>query len=309
MSSPTLQTLPAIGNALLGAGLGLHSDVSTGTFASTNTATSWSLGLADLELSAYNGATNALGTRFPLRRITLRITNNGTSQTLTGISLALQETDAGATTPDPAPITLGQATGFPSGGLASGDSVTVTYSILGGMRRYPVLTGTMGAAPTAGSIDLSVDLVGAQDPATELKGSLVPLEPIEMTPQIIPYSDLPAATTTYYFAYPLLHRNARKRMVAFNGLGIGSFTPLNQYVTVTATVVDSSWYSYQQAWRNPNFPTAVANVGLNQTYGAMFGSKTYPQLGEIGDTLLVSILTGATEPTAGELPVYAWEVL
>lgn len=176
-ASPKILSLPQVGSTgILGAGIGFNSQVSTGTIPSTNTDTTAILGIADLQLSAFGsanaGGANGVGSRWTPKHLTITVTNTS-GQTLTGIALSASNVDA-PDAPGTADYTYGQASEFPSGGLASGDSVTVTYTILGVIKRYLWLTGTWATAPVTGALALDVDLSGEGSAAESLKGSLVP---------------------------------------------------------------------------------------------------------------------------------------
>ena len=177
VASPKLITLPPLGNAVLGSGLGLRAQTGTGAIANSNAATQAILGLADLQLSvpgaADPGTAGFLGTLWTPKHLTAKIVNTS-GQTITGIDLQLSDTDATAPTADPAPYDYGQATDFPSGGIASGASALVTYTVLGAVRRYPLLTLTFGAAPTTGSATVTADLSGEGAAKSVLAGRLVP---------------------------------------------------------------------------------------------------------------------------------------
>lgn len=177
VASPLLKILPGLQNGVLGAGLGLRCQTGTGTISSSNTYTEAVLGLGDLQLSEPTAAdpttAGLLGMLWTPKHITCKITNTS-GQTITGIDLQLSDADATAATADPAPYDYGQAADFPTGGIASGGSALVTYTILGPVRRYPLLTLTFGAAPTTGSATVTVDLSGEGSAKSVLSGSLVP---------------------------------------------------------------------------------------------------------------------------------------
>lgn len=192
-ASPKILSLPQVGSTgILGAGIGFNSQVSTGTISSTNTDTTAILGIADLQLSAFGsanaGGANGVGSRWTPKHLTVTITNTS-GQTLTGITLTTSNVDA-PEAPGTADYSYGQASDFPSAGLASGDSVTVTYTILGVIKRYVWLTGTWTTAPVAGALALDVDLSGEGSAAEALKGSLAPFAsgklPWSGAPQVSP---------------------------------------------------------------------------------------------------------------------------
>lgn len=171
MSSPQIN----LGAVLAGQtfplnGLALHVDVTSPAFASTNTATTLALGLLDTQLQVAIGSASS---RFGVRSVTLRLTNN-TNETITALSLGAAETDVGAATPDPAPINYGAPESFPSAGIAAGDSAVVTWTLLGGNRRFLAVTATWTTAPTSGTIEGNADYLGSAAPSTGLAGSLVP---------------------------------------------------------------------------------------------------------------------------------------
>lgn len=153
------------------------------------------------------------------------------------------------------------------------------------------------------------------------------------TTQYVQATQLSTVSNTYYFAFQVLTRNAKRRRVAVNGPYGASFTPLDQYVTVSVGVVDSTWFPDTGTvsgspndvttafvdWRTGanNLATSQANIGVSVSYGADFdsdGQTSYKNgspssLGSQGDILIVEVVTGTTAPTAGKLPIYIWEEL
>ena len=113
-------------------------------------------------------------------------------------------------------------------------------------------------------------------------------------------------------AFQVLNRNAKQRMVVI-GTTLSNYTPLDQSVSVSCTVVDSTWFDPNSAdaslisWKNSNTPNAVAGVGTGTA--ATFGSAENSPLAESGDTLLVYTIVGSPAPSTGELPVFITEVL
>ncbi len=169
MSSPQINLGSVLAGQLLQLnGLALHVDVSSAAFASTNTATTLALGLLDTQLQV---AIGGVSSRYGVRTVTLRITNN-TNETITALSLAASETDVGASPPDPAPVNYGAPVGFPSAGIAAGDSALVTWTLLGGNRRFLAATATWTTAATSGTLEGNADLLGSAAPSTGLAGSL-----------------------------------------------------------------------------------------------------------------------------------------
>ena len=173
VASPRILSLPQVGSTgILGAGIGFNSQVSTGTIPSTNTDTTAILGIVDLQLSAFGsanaGGPNGVGSRWTPKHLTITVTNTS-GQTLTGIALSASNVDA-PDAPGTADYTYGQASEFPSGGLASRDSVTVTYTILGVIKRYLWLTGTWATAPVTGALALDVDLSGEGAASSVISG-------------------------------------------------------------------------------------------------------------------------------------------
>ncbi len=169
MSSPQIN----LGSVLAGQvlplnGLALHMDVTSPAFASTNTATTLALGLLDTQLQV---AIGGVSSRFGVRTVTLRVTNN-TNETITALVLSAAETDVGVTPADPAPVSYGAPVGFPSAGIAAGDSALVTWTLLGGNRRFLAVTATWTTAPTSGTIEGNADHLGSAAPSTGLAGSL-----------------------------------------------------------------------------------------------------------------------------------------
>ena len=178
-ASPKILSLPQVGSTgILGAGIGFNSQVSTGTIPSTNTDTTAILGIADLQLSAFGsanaGGANGVGSRWTPKHLTITVTNTS-GETLTGLTLTTSNVDAPAA-PGSADYAYGTASEWPSGGLASGDSVTVTYTILGTLKRYLWLTGTWTTAPTSGSVAVDANLSGEGSATAVLSGQLPVLD-------------------------------------------------------------------------------------------------------------------------------------
>lgn len=175
VASPRILSLPQVGSTgILGAGIGFNSQITTGTIASTNTDTTALLGLVDLQLSAFGsanaGGATGVGSRWTPKHLTITVTNTS-GQTLTGLTLTTSNVDAPAA-PGSADYAYGTASEWPSGGLATGDSVTVTYTILGTIKRYLWLTGTWTTAPTSGSVAVDANLSGEGSAQSVLSGSL-----------------------------------------------------------------------------------------------------------------------------------------
>lgn len=259
--------------------------------------------IADLLAGAKPGDVSAI---IDAKAMTVVVYNNATAQTITGLSLkASGSTTSGGTGTITYPITA-DVTGAAIS-IASGLTQTFLVPLIKGVLRTWTLTPTFGAAPAAGSVDTMTTVHGAGAAVTS-PGSVLQQN------ASVSYTSLDTASTTYYFTFPILTRNARARRVIANGpQGSSAFTPLNQYVSVSVGVLDSTAVNTLPSdIRNliANLVTsAVANVGLSAGYIADWTSAAYPLLAGLGDTLLVEVTTGTTAPTAGELPLYALEVL
>ena len=148
-----------------------------------------------------------------------------------------------------------------------------------------------------------------------LLGSLAP-KAVYTSQQSIDYSAMSTASTTYYFLFQVLHRNASARLVS--AIGGSTSNKLNQYVTVGFFVADSTFLQYVAGsgstenslsdWRNLPGPTMVANIGLGN-YTATDTSASDSLLGMPGDTLVVKVETGTTAPTAGDVLLNVIEIV
>lgn len=145
----------ALGNPITAAqGIAPTFTQNTGTIASTNTATSFTLALGSL----------AMGTGlYDARQATVRINNSGTAQTITQVQLVLQDNVGGATIP--VTYTVGSLS------IASGATDVFTIPLTSGLASTANLIVTFGTAPVAGEVYVSVNFQGAGSGQMSFTGS------------------------------------------------------------------------------------------------------------------------------------------
>jgi len=136
--------------------------------------------------------------------------------------------------------------------------------------------------------------------------------------QTISYTQIPSASTSYVFAFPILTIGCTNRKVGLGVLGDSQTeSPVGDYVSVALAVQLSSWLGGVTAGQDVtaiinhsrfmDFTSAIANIASR--YFATFDSNDANQLQQLGDTLLVKVTTGATPPPSGVLTVDVVEVL
>lgn len=162
----------ALGNPITAAqGIAPTFTQNTGTIASTNTATSFTLALGSL----------AMGTGlYDARQATVRINNSGTAQTITQVQLVLQDNVGGATIP--VTYTVGSLS------IASGATDVFTIPLTSGLASTANLIVTFGTAPVAGEVYVSVNFQGAGSGQMSFTGSsaTLPVSAVGTTAAILP---------------------------------------------------------------------------------------------------------------------------
>lgn len=298
VASPRILSLPQVGSTgILGAGIGFNSQITTGTIASTNTDTTALLGLVDLQLSAFGsanaGGATGVGSRWTPKHLTITVTNTS-GQTLTGLTLTTSNVDAPAA-PGSADYAYGTASEWPSGGLASGDSVTVTYTILGTIKRYLWLTGTWTTAPTSGALAVDTNLSGEGSAKSVLSGSLAPHQVYGPTlMQTLPYTEFGASTDTQTSF--ILRPEAIMRTL--------------QIVSTLDQATINALLGLRSPQGNPILgnPVNLGGIGTsNSSY--TFTSGQYPMLGANASAAVMQFNTGSTAATTGNLYIYLTEVV
>lgn len=125
----------------------------TGTISSGNANTSLSITLGSLAVG--NGL-------FDAKQATIRILNNATSQTITGLTLTLQDTVGGTAIPITYSATVS---------IASGGTYTWVVPLTSGIATNASLGVAFGTAPVAGSVSTTATFQGPGAPVTSLAGS------------------------------------------------------------------------------------------------------------------------------------------
>lgn len=270
----------ALGNPITAAqGIAPTFTQNTGTIASTNTATSFTLALGSL----------AMGTGlYDARQATVRINNSGTAQTITQVQLVLQDNVGGATIP--VTYTVGSLS------IASGATDVFTIPLTSGLASTANLIVTFGTAPVAGEVYVSVNFQGAGSGQMSFTGSSATL-PVKISDGGFTLTTLVNAlaittTTTQFLTYPIPvgMRSARKSLYVDS--------TLNQSITTL------NFIPYLSSGRGPNGDsTAYTGATLQANNNIWIGNKEFPDIDSPFDMIMIEIGC-TTAPTSGSVSIY-----
>lgn len=248
------------------------------------------------------------------------ISNNGSGQTLSGITLSDYDTlPSGIAVPSQSYTTAtNMATGasvtLSSLNLANNAAIRLWVPVNNGCLRQLYLNPTYAAAVTAGTGSLEVRVIPEYS-SVALKGSLAPLSANAPTLlATIPYSSFAANTTYVAKLQGVLLRNARSRTILV-------YSSLNQAFSSNPTfaMADSSIsYMYNSFWgtgavinNNSGFSfTTNTNLAYYAVFSASSEDAVSPNpLSLAVDSIAIALPMGATAPTSGNVYILKNEVI
>ncbi len=261
----------------------------TGAISSSNVATSLSIALGSLSMG--NGL-------FDAKQATIRILNSGTSQTVTGLTLTLEDSVGG--TQIPITYSVSSLT------VASGGTYTWTVPLTSGIATNATLAVIFGAAPVAGEVYAAATFQSAGAPVTTLTGTVPPLELI--TPKLlatIPYTQFTAASSSIYPYYlSSLTRSARERTFII-------YNTMNQPLTSNALAFYDSVLGItgQPGIAQTAVFTAAGSNAVSTVTSESASASSQGLVASHVDSFQAVLGIGATLPTSGNVLIYVSELL